>query len=117
MASESLKNSAELLKLISNTRSITIREALIKNALKNPDFAEAVMEICLNLVQGNISLPVSSNSRINKHKKIIGELATKPRGKEKRKKLIIQSGGALPAIVPFLPFIATLVSEVIQNVG
>lgn len=112
MPSKTLRKYIDVLEIISKTRSVKIRETLLKNALKNDDFCDAMVELCTNLIKGNINLPEENKTRIKRHRSLIAEIALKPKSKSKRKELIVQSGGFLPAVIPI---VATIISEIIRN--
>lgn len=82
------------------------RKHLLKGA--NKDQVDSLCEATLNIVKKNI--PVDSNTKavLCKHKHIIQDLTIKKKPLHKRKRLLVQKGGAfLPIILgTILPLIA-----------
>ena len=92
------KQCQEFLKLMAESKSPKRRKLLVDWA-SNKDI-DAISEIALNTLNGNIKLTPNIYRKIKKHKKIIRLLAsTKPKINQK-KKIIKQSGGFLPFLIP-----------------
>lgn len=99
--SSTLKQYFPLIELVSKSQPAD-RKKLLQKFSKDRKFFDAVSEICLNVCQGNITLNKKCKCSINKYKKTVAEIAKKPKSAVKRRKLINQSGGFLPALIPII---------------
>ena len=59
---------------------------------------EAIGEVALNLLKGNIIVPTSSFKRLKPHKSKLLYLACKKPSLKKKKEVLHQKGGFLPAL-------------------
>ena len=59
---------------------------------------EAIGEVVLNLLKGNIIVPTSSFKRLKPHKSKLLYLACKKPSLKKKKEVLHQKGGFLPAL-------------------
>jgi hypothetical protein len=74
------------------------RRALLEVADKK--HIEAIYECVLNTLNGNVPLTPCEKKKIKKHKKILRKIAAAKNSWKKKKREIIQSGGAfLPALI------------------
>ena len=72
----------------------------------------AIREIALNTTNGNIKLTPAQHGKLTRHKKLIKECTQPAKTKSKRKRLVVQSGGFLPYLIPIaLSLISTLKNE------
>jgi hypothetical protein len=55
--------------------SLKLRKAIISNS--NKELLNGISQIALNVLQGNIELPVSSRQKLRKHKTALRALADK----------------------------------------
>ena len=96
--SENLKTCLGKLIVLSHIKHknerLRILSTIIDQCLYN-----AIREIAINAVHGNIKLSPPQKQKLRKHKKIILTLA-KPNNTKLNKKLALQSGGFLPILVP-----------------
>ena len=99
--SKSVQNYMSFLKILSKKtpkkRKIILREFSEDKVLYN-----ALSELSHNLIKGNIPIETKRLKRLRKHQNIIKALDC-PKNKKcktKRKKLIEQSGGFLPILIP-----------------
>lgn len=76
------------------------------------DFIDALCEIALNVLRGNIPLTEKQYSHLKKNRSIIRLIADKKVKHLKKKKTIKQSGGfLLPLLGAAIPFITSLISS------
>jgi len=95
------KNILEVLK----SANPKLRDAILKNT--DEKTICVLVEIISNLLKGNIKIEPSQKRRLVKYKTQFRKLATccnknKIINKKKARKIIIQSGGALPFLIPLL---------------
>lgn len=87
------------------------RKKVLKNA--NGDLIKAICECLLNVCRGNVHLPARCLNRLKRHKSTWRKLIDKKHPLKKKKKLLIQKGGFLPAFL--LPVLASLGSALVSK--
>ena len=87
------------------------RKALLQKA--DSKLVRHICECALNVLIGNVPLEKSEKSRLRKHAKILRKLATPCVSLSKKKKIIVQRGGFLPALLA--PIIGTLLASIISK--
>lgn len=88
----------------------TVQRVIIKNA--NLDFINALCEIALNVMKGNIPLSHHQYKQLKKKKTIIRLIADKKVKINCKKRGINQSGGfLLPLLGAAIPFITSLIAN------
>lgn len=87
-----------------------VRIAIVNNA--GPDFINALCEIAVNVLRGNIPLTDKQYRMLKRNKTGIRLVANKKVRVSQKKKTINQSGGFLPALLgAAIPFIASLITR------
>lgn len=83
----------------------------------SPDFIQALCEIALNVLKGNVPLSKSQYSKLKTRKKVIRLLVDKRTGfKRKQQALAKQTGGFLPILLStVLPILGGIIGDVIQR--
>jgi hypothetical protein len=75
-----------------------MRKSILKAADKS--LVQCLCEICYNMViKGAVNIPPAHKTKLSRHKKILRSIARKGEAWTKKKKLLLQSGGA------FLPIL------------
>ena len=110
--SENLKNCLEILKLISSVKSPILRRRLLTDYKDTDNVYNALREISHNILKKNIKLTTGQQKKLSKYSRIIEKLAKKQKTKAARKKLLIQSGGFLPILIPT---VISVLSEILRN--
>lgn len=100
--SKNLANHLEILKFISNAKSPKLQKRLLsdfynKNRTK---FYKCFQELALNLCNNNIKVHKNKCVKLKKYKHLILKLCKNPKNKKIEKRLIVQSGGFLGALLP-----------------
>jgi len=72
---------------------------------KSPKYHLALKEIAVNIIKGNVNTDSQTKSKLKKHKKIICSFVKNKNCLNKRKKLVVQSGGWLW----FIPLITSII--------
>ncbi len=105
---------AKELALLSNEHNLESRRKLILNA-KNC-VIDAISEIAVNCLKGNIPLNSCDFKKLEKYKKILRILSKKSPVK-RRRKIIIQKGGQLLSLLipPALSLISSIVSKYLTH--
>lgn len=107
-----IKRNAPLLKALYHATPQKRKDIL---AHCSPDFLQALCEISLNILKGNIKLSPSQHQKLKKQKKIVRLLADKRVGiKRKRTALKSQKGGF---ILPILGALAPLLGELLVGIA
>lgn len=110
MKSQVLKRKDYLSLLSKHGQSPKKRKILADMATKSD--LDAVREICINLLHGNIPLTHTLENKLKRHKKALRLLAQKKGGIREKKKLIHQQGGFLHFLAPLaLSLAGTLVKR------
>lgn len=89
------------------------QKELLKQFGKKECFYLALKEIARNLIKGNIKVSEKQRKLLNKHRKVIVNLACKE-NKKNRIKTVSQVGGFMGVA---LPLVLTLVTELIRSHG
>lgn len=101
---------ADYLKLISTAKNEKIRKNLIKEA--EDCVVNAISEIALNCLKGNIPLKNCDFKKLNKYKQVLRKIS-KRNSVLSRKKTILQSGGQLMGVL--IPTAIALIEEVVRR--
>lgn len=89
------------------------RKEMISHASKGQ--IEAISEVALNLLKGNIMVPNSSFKRLKPHKSKLLYLTRKTPSLKKKKEVLNQQGGFLPALASLIaPFALDLLGKVLK---
>ena len=112
--SQRIKRNAVLLKALYHATPQKRKDII---AHCSPDFLQALCEIALNLLKGNIPLSASQYKKLKSQKKIIRLLADRKTGlKRKHQVLKKQSGGFIfPLLSAAVPLIGNLLGGLIQR--
>lgn len=95
MTKHNLKKNYHFLQILARSHPLQ-RKALLQTA--NNTQIKCVCEICLNVLSGNINV---NRNKLKKYKNTLRTLAKKTISIQKKKKMLVgQSGGFLPAIAP-----------------
>lgn len=107
--SKAVINNADLLRILSKADP-ALRQSIIKKA--NCTLIRGICEVAENTLQGNVPLKPNQKSKLCRHKKILRKLVKKGEKWQKKKKILMQKGGAiLPLILG--PLLGTLLSSLI----
>ena len=89
-----------------------LRRSIMEELSKKNCYFEALFEIVDNFRQENWRLPPSQHRKMKEYIYILDKIYEKPKNKRSRKKLIKQSGGFWPLILPILTSVVTeLISD------
>ena len=98
--SKNMKECMTILKVIASLKNKKQREKILKEFNGDECLYKALREIAVNTVNRNIKLSSKQKRNLIKYKSVIKSLTKPYKSKSKRKKLIIQSGGFLPYLIP-----------------
>ena len=87
------------------------RKAVLQKA--DAKLVRRICESALNVLIGNVPLRKGHKCRLRKHAKILRKLASPDITLQRRKNIIVQRGGFLPALLA--PLIATLLAYLVNN--
>ncbi|MDI9311998.1 MAG: hypothetical protein QM535_17425 [Limnohabitans sp.] len=100
--SKCLKESIKTLEVVSRIRNKKIRESVLHELSDDDNFFNVLREIVENTLRKNIPIKSKDKKALKKHKGTLLEFVTPNLSKNKKRKLIKQSGGFLPLLVPLL---------------
>jgi hypothetical protein len=84
--------------------------------IASPDNINAISELALNTLKGNVKLNLKQKSKLKKFKKSLRKLANKRFSVKSRKSLLLQEGGFLPILIaPVLSALAGLAGKAVGN--
>ena len=91
------------LDLIAKIKNTKTRKAVLKDFSSKAEIFEALKEIATNTINKNVPLTSLQKKKLRHHKKIIIALSQKKNKSNKtKKKLVEQSGGFLPVLIPII---------------
>jgi len=98
--SDNLRACLLILKAISRIKNYKARQKILNEFNGEECIYKAIKEMAVNVVNGNIKLSRIQRTKLAKYKSFIKEAAKPTNSKLKRKRVIVQSGGFLPYLVP-----------------
>lgn len=88
------------------------RKGILENG--NKDLILCLCEVIDNILRGNVNLNSKQKKDLGKYKKVLRQLIDKKLGVAKKRKLFVQKGGFLPAVLaPAITIAATLLGELL----
>lgn len=87
------------------------RKALLKKA--DTQLVRYICECALNVLQGNVPLEKAHKTRLRKHVRVLRRLVKPTGGFSTKKKIIVQQGGFLPALLA--PLIGTVLANLVSK--
>lgn len=110
--SSKLKNNKEFLQYLCVCSPKT-RKAIINLAKK--DEILALMECCINILNGNVKLTDAEKKRLSRHRAMIRKITAKS-PVSKKKKILCQRGGFLPLLLaPLLSVLSSVAGAAISR--
>ena len=100
---QNVRNHAHMLKVLSES-SPRLRKSILQHADSN--LVKCLCECSLNVLKGNVSLSPHQKRKLSRHKQKLRALANPKLSKAKKKKLLIQQGGFVGALIG--PVLSTL---------
>jgi len=108
-----LRRNWDFLKLLSNGKRNVRRKIL---STGHNDLIKCISECCLNVIKGNVNLNPEQKTKLIKHKKVIRKLARKRLALKKKRTILLQKGGALPALlIPILSLVGSLIIDAVRK--
>jgi len=106
----SLSKRFETLKFIASIKNHKLRAKILSD-IGDDNLYKALHEIAINLQKGNIKLSPVQRRKLRKYNRLLKRLTFKNNNRNSRKKLIKQSEGLLPILIPT---IASLIGSLIR---
>lgn len=104
--SQHVKTNAHLLKVLANSNP-KLRKSILQKA--SVGLLRSLCECCLNVLNGNVKLSSHQKRKLSRHRNKLRTLADHRVSTRKKKKLLIQQGGFLGALLgPVLSSLAGL---------
>ena len=101
--SHSLRSHGDFLKVLAKCKAKQ-RKALLQNI--SPGLLKCLCECSLNVLKGNVKLTSSQKQLLRRHRKVLRSLADRKTTVKRKKQLLVQKGGFLPALLG--PILSTL---------
>jgi len=97
-----------------DTKSVKLKKSILEEMSKNVCFFDAIFEIVNNIYLRKLKLKLSPSERkkFKKYLNVLDKIHQHPKSIVKKKKLIKQSGGFLPLILPLL---ASVITGIVTN--
>ena len=108
-----LRSNLDELKVLRKAKP-KLRKSIIRAAEK--DLITCLSECSHNVLNGNIQLSAKDKKALKRHRKALRELAKKKLSTTKRRNLLVQRGGFLPALLaPILTVATTLLTSLVSK--
>jgi hypothetical protein len=104
--SENVKKCFDRLRFIASIKNPGLRKKILVSTHDDCLYF-ALNEIALNTIKGNMKLQTQQKKKLHKYKRLLKNLSLKTNNRVKRRKLVSQSGGFLPILIPTLASILT----------
>jgi len=104
--SKNLNDCLEKLVLVSKIKNLELRKKVIAEIFDDCLY-KALNEISINTVSGKVPLNKKQKGSLKKYKILIKKLSCDIKNKSKRKKLVVQSGGFWPVLIPAVASVLT----------
>ncbi len=107
-----LKKHAHALRALHDSKPAA-RKVLLKTA--NKELIDCICLCVKNVLKGNVRIPKETYRKLKRHQKVLNEVRKNSVGVSKKKQLLIQQGGFLPALLaPILGIAGSLISGLIK---
>ena len=111
MVSQSVRKTVPLLKVIAKLSNAN-RKKVLSEVGGDEILYKALREIAHNTIKGNVKLNKYQKAKLKPYSRTLEELCTSTKCLKRRKKLVVQSGGFLPILIPAVAsLIASLVAK------
>lgn len=97
--SDNLRRALPILQFVSEVTNKRLRTLILKELSKKPHIYKAIKELVTNTMKQNIKLPHGAKIKLKKH---AGRLQQFTKKSVSKRKLVVQSGGFLPILIPLL---------------
>lgn len=91
-----LKDHKHILHVLKTCNPV-IRKSILKSA--NPELIKTLCEICINTLNGNAKISPNCKKSLKSYKNPLRKLISPRVGLKTKKKILIQKGGFLPALL------------------
>ena len=98
--SQNLKDCINELIFISKIKNVTLRRKVLQEFSLNECLYRGLHEIAVNTVSKSFPISKKDKIKLRPHIKAIKALSCQTKSKRKQQKLVIQSGGFIPYLVP-----------------
>ena len=109
-----LKRNIELLKILKKCKNRRQRQVILE--LANNDLVHCVCDCINNILKGNLQLSKKKREELKKFAPVFRQLAESKGGVETKRKVLIQKGGFLPALLaPIIGLAGGLIGELVGS--
>ena len=108
-----LKRHVDELKVLKKAKP-KLRQSILKAA--DNQLIHCLCECCHNVLNGNVKLSPKQKKALQKHKKHLRKLTLKKTPVKKRRAILVQNGGFLPALLaPIIGVAVSLISQLVSR--
>lgn len=100
--SKNLLSTIGHLEVIASIKSTKTRNRVLNDFADNLKVYEAIREIAVNTIKRRVPLTETQKKKLRRYKKVLLSLAKTKNSKITKKKLVRQSGGFLPLLIPIV---------------
>lgn len=99
-----------MLHVLKNSKT-KLRNNILKEA--DPELIKTICEICMNILNGNIKIPVKCKDVLKKYKRTLRQISLTKANLNSKRKLLIQRGGFLPIVLGTI--LSGIVGQIIEK--
>ena len=108
-----LKKHIDELKVLKKAKP-KLRKSILKAA--DNQLIHCLCECCHNVLNGNVELSAKQKKALQKHRRRLRELVAKKTSQKKRRDILVQNGGFLPALLaPVLGVATALITQLLNG--
>lgn len=110
--SNRVKKNLHFLKVLHSAKP-GVRKAILQKADK--DLIDTICECLHNILRGNLQVSPTVYGKLKRHQKVLREIQAKKTSQKRKKQLLIQHGGFLPALLaPILAIAGSLIDSLVK---
>ena len=103
----------DFLKLLGG-KNKSVRKKVLSDA--KTDLLKCISDCCHNILNGNIEMTRKEIKSLKKYRQVIREVANKRIALRRKRKILLQHGGALPGLlIPILTIAGSLLEDLIAK--
>ena len=110
--SENLQLCLPHLHAVSKVKDPAKRKQLLKDICNQKCFQKALREVAVNTINKKVPLTACQKKKLIGSQKVIAQLGKKHKRKSYKQRLVVQTGGILPYLIPA---VATLIGKLITD--
>lgn len=110
---ERFRKNIDFLKLLCR-KNPGLRSKILRGC--DNDLIRCLSDCCQNIIKGNVPLNPSQTKALRRHRDTIRTVAKKRVALKDKRQLLLQKGGALPALlIPILSIASTILADIVTK--